>query len=102
PSSAWTKPGVMVSNGPYRLKRWTPAHELVVEANPFYWNASQIKLKEIRFHPIESLDTEERAFRSGQLHATYTMPTNRIPAYRASSSPALRVTERLGLHFLFL
>ena len=36
--------------------------------NPNYWDAETVSLEAIRFYPIESADTEERAFRSGFLH----------------------------------
>lgn len=102
PASPWTRPGALVSNGPFRLVRWTPGLELVVERNPHYWNASRIKLPGIRFHLIDSTETEERAFRAGQLHVTYSFPTTRLPTYVAAKSPALRVSPRLGTHWLHL
>ncbi len=102
PASPWTRPGSLVGNGPFRLVRWTPGLELVVERNPHYWNAAEIKLTGMRFHLIESTDTEERAFRSGQLHVTYGFPTTRLATYLANKSPALRVSPRLGSHWLHL
>ncbi len=33
----WTKPGKMISNGPYMLKQWRLNDYLLVEANPYYW-----------------------------------------------------------------
>lgn len=33
----WTKPGNMVSNGPYVLKEWRLNDYILVEANPYYW-----------------------------------------------------------------
>lgn len=100
PTSPWTKPG-MVSNGPFRLTAWTNGKELVMERNPYYWNKAAVKLDAIRFIPIESTDTEERTFRTGQIHVTYSFPTNRLATYRDAKSPALRVSARNGAHLLF-
>ena len=33
----WTKPGHMVSNGPYMLKEWRLNDYIMLEANPHYW-----------------------------------------------------------------
>jgi len=33
----WTKPGRMVSNGPYMLKAWRLNDYILLEANPYYW-----------------------------------------------------------------
>jgi oligopeptide transport system substrate-binding protein len=35
--SEWTKPGNMVSNGPYMLKEWRLNDYIMLEANPYYW-----------------------------------------------------------------
>lgn len=100
PASPWTKAGVMVSNGPYRLKAWTPNHPLVIERNPFFRDAASIRLREIHFHPIDSIETEDRAYRTGQLHYTSTVPTTKLPVYRRDIPAQLHVTPRLGLHYL--
>ena len=86
----WTRPENIVSNGPFTLKEWKPQQEIVVVKNPKYWDANQVRLKEIHFYPIESNDAEERAFRAGQLHTTNTVPTDKVDSYRASGS-SLRI-----------
>ena len=100
PSGLWTKPGRMVSSGPYRLKEWQPNHPLVIERNPHFRDAARIRLREIHFHPIESLDTEDRAYRTGQLHSTSGVPTTKLPVYRKQWPDQLHVAPRLGLHYL--
>ena len=37
--SRWTRPGNLVSNGPFTLKAWIPNGRIVVEKNPYYWDA---------------------------------------------------------------
>ena len=54
----------------------------MVERNPEYWDAASVGLNEIHFHPIESQETEERAFRAGQLHATSSLPVSKIAVYQ--------------------
>lgn len=100
PASPWTKPGKMISSGPYRLKEWQPNHPLVIERNPYFRAAATIRLREIHFHPIDSIETEDRAYRTGQLHYTSTVPTTKLPVYRHDLPAQLHVTPRLGLHYL--
>jgi oligopeptide transport system substrate-binding protein len=102
PSSPWTRPGQMITNGPYRLKSWTPNRPLILERNPHYRDPDRVKLAEIHYHPIESLDTEERAFRTGQLHLTSGVPASKVPAYREANDRVLHISPRLGLHYLNL
>lgn len=100
PAGLWTKPGKMISSGPYRLKTWTPNHPLVLERNPYFRAEARVRLREISFHPIESLDTEDRAYRTGQLHYTSGVPATKLPTYRKELPDQLHVTPRLGLHYL--
>lgn len=78
----WTRPEHYVSNGPFRLKEWVMNSLITVERNPLYWDAPNVKLDEIRFHPIENDATEEKLFRAGQLHVSYGVPLERIPYWR--------------------
>jgi len=97
--SAWTREGNIVGNGPFRLTRWVPNQVLVVERNPHYWDAATVGLNAIHFHPVESIDTEERMFRSGQLHITNEVPPSKIAALRDQPDSPLRIDPQLGTYY---
>lgn len=82
--TGWTRSGNLVSNGPFKLKDWSIGSELIVDKNPYYWDANNVRLKEIHFHPIEDHNTEERAFRTGRLHVTETLPLPKVASYKGS------------------
>jgi oligopeptide transport system substrate-binding protein len=48
----WTKPGKMVSNGPYMLKEWRLNDYILVEANPYYWRP--VAVRRIKVLPTNS------------------------------------------------
>jgi len=48
----WTKPGKMVSNGPYVLKTWRLKDYILLEANPQYWHA--VPIARIKVLPTDS------------------------------------------------
>jgi oligopeptide transport system substrate-binding protein len=98
-NNRWTRPGNFVGNGPFVLARWNVGHVIVVKKNPLYWNAASVKLNEIHFHPIESTDTEERSFRSGQLHVTEQVPQSKISVYRRDKPQLLHIDPYLGAYF---
>jgi len=98
----WTSPENIVCNGPFILTKREINHVTVVERNPFYWDAASVRLKAIHFYPIESRDTEERAFRSGQLHATYELIPDKIPVYQREHPELLRIDPYLGTYFFRL
>lgn len=79
--NAWTRPGRFVGNGPFVLEDWRINNVLIVRKNPNYWDAENVRLQKIYFYPIESLDTEERAFRAGQIHKTNKLPLPKIQKY---------------------
>ncbi len=79
---AWTRPGVLVSNGPFMLKDWRVNEFVATEKNPRYWDAAHVRLARVVFHPIDDLDAEERAFRGGLLHATRYLAVTKLESYR--------------------
>jgi len=95
----WTKPGHLVGNGPFTLQSWQPNREIVVTKSPTYWDATRVRLQAIHFYPIDSREAEERAFRAGQLHVTYTLPAGKVDAYRRDAPRLLRIDPYLNTYF---
>ena len=58
-----------------------------------------VSLEGIRFYPIESADTEERAFRSGFLHLTQTVSPDRIDFLKANHPNLIHFESYLGTYF---
>jgi oligopeptide transport system substrate-binding protein len=98
--TAWTRPGNLVGNGPYTLDEWLPNSRIVVARNADYWNAEAVTLRQIVFFPTESPETEERDFRAGQLHLTYSLPVSKIAAYRRDAPDRLRTDPFLQTYYL--
>ena len=98
--TAWTRPGNLVSNGPFLLKEWTPNARITVEKNPHHWEAAQTRLQQIIFYPIENPSVEERNFRAGQLHATFNLPVSRLAFWRESEPARLRLDPQMQGNFL--
>ncbi len=97
--TAWTRAGNLVGSGPFILKEWLPHRRIVVARNPHYWDAATVRLDEIHFFPTEDISTEERMFRTGQLHLTNELPNTKIDTYRKEFPEALRIDPYLGVYF---
>ncbi len=97
----WTRPGNMVSNGPFQLKEWRFTHSITVERNPHYWDAASVKLNQIVFLPIANSGTEDRAFNAGQIHVTMPggVPLDKIPVYRAERPELYQQEPVLSTYF---
>jgi oligopeptide transport system substrate-binding protein len=95
----WTRPGNFVGNGPFRLKAWLPHQKIIVERSPTYWDRENVKLDEIDFYPVESSDTEEHMFRTGQMDITYELPRQKVPFYQRDHPEQLSIAPLLALYF---
>jgi oligopeptide transport system substrate-binding protein len=100
--TGWTKPESLVGNGAFALKQWDINTVIIVEKNENYWDSERVRLKEIHFHPIENTQTEERTFRSGQLHLTYTVPHNKILWYKEHNPEVIKISPYLGTYYYIL
>lgn len=100
--SRWTRPGNLVSNGPFILTDWNIHDRVSVRKNPHYWNKEHIALEGIDFFPITNQNAEERAFRGGQLHVTDSLPLGKRKSYVGNASPYLRTDPWLGTYYYIL
>ena len=96
----WTLPGNFVGNGPFILKKWDVNKVIKVVKNPRYWDAGIVKLNEIDFFPISDSQAEERTFRAGQLHMTYTVPTSKIDSYMKNEPDLIKISPYLGTYYV--
>lgn len=83
----WTTPENFVGNGPFTLAEWRPQQRLILRKNSRYHSAATVRLAEIHLLRFDSADTEDRAFRAGQLEATVGIPQAKIDVY-ARERPA--------------
>jgi oligopeptide transport system substrate-binding protein len=68
---AWTRPGNLVSSGPFLLQTWRPYDRLILVRNPRYFDAAMVRLERITFFTIQDAVTMLNLYKAGQLDATY-------------------------------
>ncbi|MBI3268281.1 MAG: hypothetical protein HYZ53_04610 [Planctomycetes bacterium] len=93
----WTQPGKFVGNGPFQLKEWVKNSHLAVEPNPNYWNARQVKQKEIRFLPVDDAATALTMYDQKQCDVLVTVPLDQIDAIL--KRPDFHTDTYLGTYF---
>lgn len=96
------KPPRPIGNGPFVLTEWKPNQHIAVRKNPHYWDAANVKLDGIRFLAMDNGDTEERAFRAGQLDVTMAVPFTKLAGYRAEQPSRLRSVPLSETRYLVL
>jgi len=98
----WTWPGNYAGNGPFTLTAWHPNQEISVTRNPAYHGATQVQLQQVRFLAFDDRDSEERAFRSGQVDVTMDVPFTKLAAYRTAQPPVLHTVPLHETRYLAL
>lgn len=80
----WADEG-LACNGPFKLKHWRQNDEILLEANPHYWDATSVKLSRLAF-TIADPATELLLYQSGQLSwagsPLGSLPIEALEAYR--------------------
>lgn len=73
---SWTDPAHIVTCGPFRVKVWKHYDELVVERDPMYWDAANVRLDEIHFYVSSDNPTAMNLYKVGEVDATlnHTVP----------------------------
>jgi oligopeptide transport system substrate-binding protein len=98
----FAKPGVMVSNGAFVLTRWDFGSHLVVVRNARYWNDSATRLDAVEYYSFTDAETELKAFRTGQVDVTSTIPAAQVPWIKEHLGDALHVAPQLAVYYLGL
>lgn len=96
----WTRFPHIVSNGPYKLKEWRFRHYYLVERNPTYWDAKNVKTDRIRVFMVESYNTGLNFYRGGEVDWTgaASMLPGEFMEYLAQYKD-LHVDPYLGIYY---
>jgi oligopeptide transport system substrate-binding protein len=63
----WTKPGKMVSNGPYMLAERRANSHIKMVKNQHFYDAANVKIDEVWFYPSADGNAALKAYRAGEL-----------------------------------
>jgi len=94
--AAWVKPEHIVGNGPFRLVEHRINDRIVVERNPRYYNARQVRLDRVIAYAVVDVYTAINLYQSGEVDwlVDNSVPPDFIPYMRGrfrdfSSTPQL-------------
>lgn len=98
----WTKPGNMVTNGPYVLAGRVPQTVTTLKRNPRYHAADSVRTPQVEWYPTQDLGTSLRRFRAGELHQLLNFPPDEIDRLRREMPDALKIAPSLGVYYLVI
>ncbi len=71
----WTRPGHIVTNGPYLLEQWSFYRELVLHRNPNYWDVGRVAVNRIRLLPVVDPNTQFNLYETGGVDLLFSVPS---------------------------
>jgi oligopeptide transport system substrate-binding protein len=83
-TAAFTDPAFVVSNGAYVIKEVVPQSHVLLERNPNYWDAANVKIPFVKYLVTEDVGTELKRYQAGEIDITYDIPVNQIEELKAS------------------
>ena len=66
----------LVSNGAYRLLKWTPGGGLSLQKNDQYWDARHVAIANVEYTPIADSSTEFIRYRANAIDMTSSVPAS--------------------------
>ena len=93
--SDWTRPGKIITNGPFTLEDWAPNAEIVLKKNPGYFDAAHVALDGVRWVMSDNLDTGFKRFRAGEIDVA-RVPRTQIKWARENLGAALHTGDVFG------
>lgn len=95
----FVKPGVMVSNGAFKLVSHVPNDSLVVEKNPNHWDAANVKLDKVIFYPIDDQAASVRRFEAKEMDLVYNFSADQIDRLRSSYGDQVHISPTLATYY---
>jgi oligopeptide transport system substrate-binding protein len=67
--NAWTLEQNIVTSGPFKLVAWRHYDRVIVQRDPMYWDAGQVKLDGIVFYAVVESSTIMNLYKAGEIDA---------------------------------
>ena len=95
----FVKPGVMVSNGAYKLVAHVPNDSLTTQKNENYWDAANVKIDKVVFYPIDDQAASVRRFEAKEMDLVYNFSADQIERLKKSYGDEVHVSPTLATYY---
>ena len=95
----FSRPGKLVSNGAYTLREWVVQSHIMLQKNPYYWDAEATAIEQVYFYPIEDQNGELNRYRAGELDYTYEIPNKKFRWVRQNLGDQLKIHPYTGVYY---
>jgi len=96
----WTRPGHILSNGPYRLESWQPHDQIVLTKNPLFHDAAHVAIDRVIHFPVDDPSRGVKQYRAGEMDWA-GLPKSQLAWARREMAAELHTGDTLVLWYLF-
>ncbi len=96
----FTRPGNLVSNGPFYLAEWVVGSHIKLARNHNYWDTRNVAIDEVFYYPTANESAELARYRAGELDWTYHVPHQQLGWIRRNLGDELTTSPRLAVSYL--
>ena len=87
----WTKPGKLISNGPYVAVEWRANDHVKLVKNPRFYDAANVQIDEVLFYPTADDAAALKRFRAGELDINGRYSPSDYPWLKAHMPASVRI-----------
>lgn len=91
-------PETFIGNGPFKMVEWNHNQNILLEKNPDYYDAANIKAEKINFHLKDDINSIYASYRSGELDFIESVPSEETTNLLASGE--LQVKPYVGTYYV--
>jgi len=97
--TAYARPGILVSNGAYRLDEWRIGSLITLSRNEYYWNNAKTAIDRVRYVVSTEPMTELNRYRAGEIDITNTVPSEMFEVLKKQRPAELRIAPTLEVYY---
>ncbi|MFO1353109.1 MAG: peptide ABC transporter substrate-binding protein [Gammaproteobacteria bacterium] len=95
----WIKKGNIVGNGPYVLNEWLPNTHIILDKNPKFYDAANVKIDRVIYDPNEDRGATQKAFRASELDVTKDFASDQIDWLKKNLPEETHIAPFLGIYY---
>jgi len=96
----WTRPGHIISNGPYVLDSWEPHDKITLHKNPLFHDAAHVAIEHVVHYPLDDLNRGVKQYRAGEMDWA-ALPKTQLAWARKEMAGELHSGDAMALWYLF-
>lgn len=97
-ANGWANdPSTIISNGPFKITEWKHNDYMLLEKNPNYWDAQNVKLEKLKLVMITNNNTALTAYKTGDIDLITDIPPVQLQSLIASGEA--KSNPQLGPYF---